>query len=688
MKVYFIPFYLVVYLFHGIVYGQKLGNYGEGEVLNSSGSNSCPKVDNSLLDLRMLPLLRKGVQTYQQCSYDRAGDNYDHEYFPLYIESNGELVIFDAFGPGVLLRQQMNIWHEDASNINIKYYFDGESVPTIDMDVSLFFSEKNPLGIFRPPFAYDGQKDFAIMYYPMYFRNRLKVTLTREPGGPGPKNFEPWEGPFSSIPQRRSHWYQYTYQLFTEDCGLPSWSESLGDQTALKEWGNADNLRVSDSGIVVKEFTNIRRGEAKGILNLSGKGSISELELKLEPFSRETLFNTWLKIYFDGEINPSVDAPLGTFFGSYPDNIGATYSTRTISYGAENGMSCAFPMPFWKSARVVIQNKSDVSLYNLGFKFVYDQGNAGIYPKENSGYFHAAFVRMFPRIEGYDYTYLRYTGQGHIVGHISQRWNTSMEENERTYFDGNRTPQIQGDGFEDDQGFGWGLKAHTLPFFGSPVANGGSGSLYRFFLIDPYVFYSEVKHGHQTYRPNSPLGHEGNYDVGNEQSVTFYYSIDAPGTILTDSLDIGNKVSEKKHNYSTSGESRLKIGTYWYDGEMNNILFKVPGITDSGRTFNEKSEFKVKIDPLNKGVRLRRRTDKGNNRQLARVFIDGQLITERPWYTVDYEETFRNIRWYDTNFEIPEKYTKGKDVIHIKLEYVSSKKGGIDEYFYWIYSYL
>jgi hypothetical protein len=37
----------------------------------------------------LLLFLRNGLQTHQFCSYDRAGDNYDAEYFPLYMETNG-----------------------------------------------------------------------------------------------------------------------------------------------------------------------------------------------------------------------------------------------------------------------------------------------------------------------------------------------------------------------------------------------------------------------------------------------------------------------------------------------------------------------------------------------------------------------------------------------------------------------
>src|ERR1700677_645264 len=58
-----------------------------------------------------LPDLQAGEQTHQFCTYDRAGDNYDSEYFPLYNDTNGGCVIFDAMGPGCLYRQQMNIWY-------------------------------------------------------------------------------------------------------------------------------------------------------------------------------------------------------------------------------------------------------------------------------------------------------------------------------------------------------------------------------------------------------------------------------------------------------------------------------------------------------------------------------------------------------------------------------------------------
>lgn len=120
-----------------------------------------------------LPFIRKGVQTHQFTSYDRAGDNYDADYFPLYKESNGECVLFDSFGPGCLYRLHANLWNGDLTGINVRFYFDGESRPRIDMDVTKFFSPENPLGIFKEPNAHIGG-GYRFVYHPLLLQEAPK----------------------------------------------------------------------------------------------------------------------------------------------------------------------------------------------------------------------------------------------------------------------------------------------------------------------------------------------------------------------------------------------------------------------------------------------------------------------------------------------------------------------------------
>jgi hypothetical protein len=177
------------------------------------------------------------------------------------------------------------------------------------------------------------------------------------------------------------------------------------------------------------------------------------------------------------------------------------------------------------------------------------------------------------------------------------------------------------------------------------------------------------------------------YQVGDEESVSYFYARESPSLVLTDELDVGKSESQSKHEYHLVGQKNELKGKFWYDGEFNNVLFKTPPIEDQGVSFTGYSQFRVKIDPANRGVRLRRRTDKDNNRQRANVYVDGSRVAERPWYTVDYEKTYRDIRWLDTDFEIPAKYTKGKSSIAVKIEYVGGKKQEWDEYHYWVFSY-
>lgn len=647
-------------------------------------------------DIDDLPLLRKGVQTHQFCSYDRAGDNYDWDYFPLYTEPDGEVVLFDAIGPGCLYRHHMNIWRGwprpqagvDTKGVKIRYYFDDEERPRIDMDVSTFFSSKNPLGIFRPPVAVDGRNDFKIMYCPMYFTRRLKITLSREPGGPGSEE-KPWAGRYDKIPKRRNHWYNFTFHTFTQDLGIPSWAPGQ-QETALVSLWDPKKLRQDPKpteGIEEKDcFLTVPAGEQVSLMEINGGGSISSLRIMIEPLNEETLFQTWLKITWDKYSPAQVEAPLGAFFGANRTVLKAGFSSLLLGY-SPSSMYCYFPMPFWESAKIELDNRGSQATNVVGGSVRYKSSDAHAYPETQCGYFFAHYRKEFPRKEGTDFKYLQWHGRGHVVGHVTSRFDTSMEENERTYFDDSRTPQIEGEGFEDDHGMGWGLKNLQCAVFGAFAANGGSGTAYRFFSPDLYFFQSAINHGHQVYGPHSPLGHEGMYKVGDEESVTFFYGRECPGLTLTDELDIGKHASESEHAYQVAGTRKDKKGSFWYDGEFNNVLSKASPVEDDGVSFNGYSQFRVKIDPANRGVRIRRRTDKENNRQRANVYVDDNLITERPWYTVDYEKTYRNIRWPDSDFEIPAKYTEGKNSVTLKIEYVSGKNREWDEYYYWIYSY-
>jgi len=363
-----------------------------------------------------------------------------------------------------------------------------------------------------------------------------------------------------------------------------------------------------------------------------------------------------------------------------------SYSALLLGYSPAE-MYCYFPMPFWKSAKIEIENRGRQDIASLRAIIRHKTAVARSYAERECGYFYARYHKEFPRTEGHDYTYLDWKGRGHVVGHTTSRYDTSMEEDERTYFDGDLSPQIHGNGFEDDHNMGWGLKNRQHAVFGAIAADGGAGSVYRLFLPDLYYFQSSVKHGHQTYGPSSPVGHENFYQVGNEESVVFFYGREAPGIVLSDELDVGKPDSERAHSYRIAGSRKDLTGKFWYDGEYNNVLFQTPPVEDDGVSLAGSSEFKVKIDPANRGVRLRRRLDKDVNRQKANVYVDGRRVLERAWYTVDHDKTYRDIRWVDSDFEIPARYTAGKRTIALKIQNANGPGKPWNEFYYWVFCY-
>ncbi len=154
----------------------------------------CPVGFEAMQRLELLPdFLPNGTQTKQFCSYDPAGDNHAG-YFKRY-EENGEYVFFDEIGSGCLCRQQMNVFSKasqlPSETVRIRYYFDDEVKPRIDMTFADFFVLAQHQAPFTPPLAYfdevgtpylQGPGAFAIMYYPFTFKKRLKVTAHHPAG--------------------------------------------------------------------------------------------------------------------------------------------------------------------------------------------------------------------------------------------------------------------------------------------------------------------------------------------------------------------------------------------------------------------------------------------------------------------------------------------------------------------------
>ena len=626
----------------------------------------------------------RGTQTLQFSSHDPTGDNDDGNFqraFVKYIDANGEYVMFDAYGPGCLCRQQFNTrWVYDertkklvlagAQNSRVRYYFDGERTPRIDMTVGDFFEGKNPS--FGAPFAFtsdfkdykggDGFVDktrpaptFTMQYYPLLFAKRLKVT------------FVPSEE-FKRFLEEDKYivsYYQYTYHLYPVDTPVFSWTRDPSSSDAARAlFRNAGNDPKSSAGNKTTEATvTVAPGKTVTLLDVQGQGSIASLKLRLSPYSEETFFGVRIRMRWDepaynGEniIDAHVDMPIGSFFGGGSADFAnrgkiPTKKLANLFYGFDGAQGTFYsywPMPFWKSARIEIVNDSSAPV-TVAAAIAQTPKEKFAYPQGDAGHFYAKQTKYSDPGDGLYAIGFHEWGLGHVVGANFFSQNYCMEGDELTFFDGSRSPQIHGNGTEDDHNQGWGGTEYQQPLWGA-LLNGYQGA-YRIYLNDSYVFNHEINVTHETHECG---GTNGKTDV-----VTYFYKTNPSWFALmpeTDSLDVGIPESEQAHDYSVKGQTWSGSVRSAYDGYVKN---------PRAVTFVEE----------------------GNGQQTAEVFVDGVKVA-RPWLVLFNPTTPESQAWVDSEFELPAALTRGKSKLRIEVRYLDSAKADINEFHYWVYSHI
>lgn len=681
------------------IYGKRVGQALDARV--ETGFEQLSRIQR-------LPLLYpNGTRKNRLISYDAAGGNGFGlliNTFKKYVDKHGDVVIFNAYGPGCLYRQQMNIWGNKgigtlSKTIRIKYYFDDEPTPRIDAPVNDFFN-----GDYRPvdtPFTFKSARQFAISYYPFTFKKRLKVALS--------------DTSISRLLKANidepQNWYQYDYLTYPAGTAVRTWSPATPDgyeNAAKEQWENRGKDPKPATGVqVVEDKVSIEPGHAAVIFDRAGRGSIASIHLKLEPWDEETFYHTCIRMSWDGIEQPAIDVPLSYFFGGggWKDQF-KDKTLKTLLYGfdsQEHSFYCYFPMPYFQKAKIGIVNKSatriDELAYSIGVNSLID------YPRNKTGYFMAKVTKDScsggkkivgsPKVYSKPYeTAFKETGHGQVVAVNMFSGNYWEDGDEFTYVDGSNTPQIHGDGTEDDFNQGWAGGKYQKPLWGS-LNNGVKGS-YRIHLDEPYVFYDSIDmHFENTtakYRANSPRGRIGTPDtvVQTEFMVWYYKAAGGPSLHLTDSIDVGNSVSERQHEFSIAGQRRRETLTDCYDSYESADNYGQN--TDDGRAFNGSISFDAAISPANEGVRLRNKINrKGNGIQLANVYVDGVRLPQ-PWYILSYsEQAARGDRsfdgWFESEYEIPVKYTKNKRKIRVKVEYARAVNNELNSYFIKVYSY-
>ena len=233
-------------------------------------------------------------------------------------------------------------------------------------------------------------------------------------------------------------------------------------------------------------------------------------------------------MYWDHETSPSVETPLGDFFGL---GLGDYYvwESELLSVGHKRALNSFFPMPFQKHALITVTNEGqetvDAFYFNLDYR-------ALSHPlPQGTLYFHAQFRQAQPNhgwtsgwanngdprvndaknLDGKDNcVWMEATGQGHYVGvtmSILQNQDGWWGEGDDMFFvDGEKLPSINGTGSEDYFLGAWDFSGKPFAYglYGAPIVGaelqGGRWSVYRFHLDAPIPFTKSlratIEHGH------------------------------------------------------------------------------------------------------------------------------------------------------------------------------------------------
>jgi len=216
-----------------------------------------------------------------------------------------------------------------------------------------------------------------------------------------------------------------------------------------------------------------------------------------------------LRIYWDGESSPSVEAPVGDFFacgwGKY-----AQVTSQAICVNPGSAFNSYWEMPFRKSCRVTMENIDEQPM-TLYYQIDYTLTRV----PDEAGYFHAQFRRTNPVPYKKDYTILDgVKGWGHYVG-TYLAWGVNNTgwwgEGEIKFFmDGDdRFPTICGTGTEDYFCGSYNFEnqeTHRYQEFSTPYSGLAQVirpdglyesqqrfGLYRWHIMDPIRFEKDLK---------------------------------------------------------------------------------------------------------------------------------------------------------------------------------------------------
>ncbi len=247
------------------------------------------------------------------------------------------------------------------------------------------------------------------------------------------------------------------------------------------------------------DMRGVNPGETITLMDVKGAGIVRRFWVTIAPRATENIHRqAILRMYWDGETKPSVESPIGDFFGV---GFGKQVDYQSLPLNqTSGGYNCYWPMPFHKSARWTLTNLSksriDAFYYNIDYT-AYDKLPA------DTRLFHAQWRRENPTTPDKNYTILEATGAGHYVGtamfmqNLRGRGLGFLEGDEMIWVDGEKEPSVIGTGAEDYFSSGWYYDRGTYSanYHGIQIKDTENGRIntYRWHIEDAMPFKKSIK---------------------------------------------------------------------------------------------------------------------------------------------------------------------------------------------------
>ena len=247
----------------------------------------------------------------------------------------------------------------------------------------------------------------------------------------------------------------------------------------------------------------IEPGETFEMANIDGPGAIQQMWITPTGNWRHII----LRVYWDHEETPSIEVPIGDFFGMGWCEY-APLNSLAVCVNPGSAFNCYWEMPFRKHCRMTVENLNEEQIV-----WFYQVNYTLTDIPDDAAYFHAQFRRTNPLPYKTDYTIVDgIRGRGHFVGTV-MHWQVNNTgwwgEGEIKFFmDGDTDwPTICGTGTEDYFGgsynfdVGGKFTSFSTPYSGLHQIIRPDGSyrsqerfgMYRWHIMDPIRFQQDLR---------------------------------------------------------------------------------------------------------------------------------------------------------------------------------------------------